>query len=90
MPIYQHPVWIPTGYWERAPLPASRMHTLASYLMPDKQEDPIQRNIALTAASYNIGVVAEKAYTNGVTAFAGKAFMLAEGFKQKRWLVVGF
>ena len=58
------------------------MHTLASYLMPDKQEDPVQRNIALSLASYNIGAVAEKANVNGVTAFAGKAFMLADGFKR--------
>ena len=65
------------------------MHTLASYLMPDKQEDPVQRHIALSLASYNIGAVAQHRYTNGVTAFAGKAFMLEEGFKKEQLLVVG-
>ena len=40
-------------------------------------------------ASYNIGAVAEKACVNGVTAFAGKAFMLADGFKKERLLIVG-
>ena len=59
------------------------MHTLASFLMPDKQENSVQRNIALSMASYNIGVVAEKAYVNGVTPYAGKAYMLADGFEQR-------
>ena len=65
------------------------MHTLASLLTPDKQEDSVKRNIALTLASYNIGTVAEKAYANGVTASAGKAYMLADGFKNERLMVVG-
>ena len=67
----------------------SCMHILANYLTPDKQEDPVQRNIALSLASYNIGAVVEKTYINGVTAFAGKAFMLADGFKKERLLIVG-
>ena len=57
--------------------------------MPEKKKDQVQRNIALSLASDNIGVVAEKAYVNGVTAFAGKAFMLAGGFKKERLLIVG-
>ena len=40
-------------------------------------------------ASYNIGAVAEKAYVNGVTAYAGKAYMLADGFKKDRRMVIG-
>ena len=59
--------------------------------MPGKceKEDPVQRNIVLSLASYNIGAVAEKSYTNGVTAFAGKAFILAEGLKNEKLLIVG-
>ena len=60
------------------------MHTLASMLTPDKQEDLVKRNIAISLASYNIGAVAEKAYVNGVTAYAGKAYMLADGFTQEK------
>ena len=57
------------------------MHTLVDYIVfANQQEAPIQRDIALTLASYNIGAVAGKSYTNGVTAFAGKAYMLADGF----------
>ena len=41
-------------------------------------------------ASYNIGAVAEKAYVNGVTAYAGKAHMLADVFKKERLMVIGF
>ena len=59
------------------------MHTLADIVSPaTQQEAPIKRDIALTFASYNIGAVAEKAYTNGVIAFAGKAYMLAEGLNK--------
>ena len=58
--------------------------------MPDKQEESVQRNIALSMASYNIGAVAEKAYVNGVTAYAGKAYMLADGFQKERSMVIGF
>ena len=68
------------------PFPQAKMpctHTFASFLTPDKQEDSVQRNIALSMASYNIGAVAEKAYVNGVTAYAGKAYMLADGFKRE-------
>ena len=68
------------------PFPQAKMpsmHTLASLLTPDKQEDSVKRNIALTLASYNIGAVAEKACVNGVTAYAGKAYMLADGFKNE-------
>ena len=64
------------------------MHTLASYLMPDKQEDSVQRNIALSMASYNIGAVVEKAYINGVTAYAGKAYVLADGFQKERLMII--
>ena len=75
------------------PFPQAKMpcmHTLAGYLTPDKQEDPVQRNIALSMASYNIGAVAEKAYVNGATAYAGKAYMLADGFQKERLMVIGF
>ena len=66
------------------------MHTFASYLMQDKQQDPGQRHITLPGVvSYNIGAVAKQVYVNGVTAFAGKVFMLANGFKQERLVVVG-
>ena len=65
------------------------MHTLASFLTPDKQEDSVKRNIALTMASYNIGAVAETTYANGVTAYAGKAYMLADGFKKEKLMIVG-
>ena len=65
------------------------MHTFASYLITDRQEGPVQRDIALALASYNIGVVAEKVYSNGVTAFVRKAYMFADGFNKKRLLVVG-
>ena len=59
------------------------MHTFASLLTPDKQEDSVQRNMSLSLASYNIGAVAEKAYVNGVTAHVGKAYMLADGFNKR-------
>ena len=75
------------------PFPQAKMpcvHTLASYLTSDKQEAPVQRDISFTLASYNIGAVAENVYTSGVTAFARKAYMLAEGFKKERLLVVEF
>ena len=53
------------------PFPMAKMpcmHTLAEYIAPaHQQETPIQRGIALTVASYNIRVVAEKSYTNGLT-----------------------
>ena len=49
----------------------------------NQQELQIKRDIALTLASYSIGAVAEKAYTNGVIASAGKAYMFAEGLKTK-------
>ena len=39
---------------------------------------------------YNIGAVAEKAYTNGVTAFVRKAYMLADGFREEKLHVVRF
>ena len=58
------------------------MHALAECSAPAKQETQIKRDIAMTLASYNIGAVAEKSYTNGVIAFAGKAYMLAEGLKR--------
>ena len=36
------------------------MHTLADYIVPaNQQETPIERDIALTLASYNIRAVAE-------------------------------
>ena len=55
------------------------MHTLADFIShANQQGTSIKRGIALALASYNIGAVAEKAYTNGVIAFAGKAYMLAE------------
>ena len=61
------------------------MHTLADIVSPAAQQGaPINRDIALTFASYNIGVVAEKGYTNGVIAFAGKCYMVAEGFKKNK------
>ena len=56
------------------------MHVLTSYLSPNKQETQVQRDISLTLASYNIGAVAAKAYTHWVTAFARKAYMLADSF----------
>ena len=62
------------------------MHTFASYLTLDRLEVRVQRDMFVTFASYNIGAVAEKNYTNGVTGFAGKAYMLAEGFKKERLL----
>ena len=66
------------------------MHTLAEYITPTNQQDTtIQRDIALTLASYNIGAVAEKSYNNGVTAFTAKAYMLAEGFRKEKLLIVG-
>ena len=65
------------------------MHTLASYLRQDKPEEPVQRNIALSLASYNIGAVAENTYTNGVTAYAGKAYMLSDGFRKEKLMIVG-
>ena len=40
-------------------------------------------------ASYNIGAVAEKTYTQGIADFAGKAYMLADGFKKEKLLIVG-
>ena len=68
------------------PFPMAKMpcmHTLADRIFSaDQQETPIERDIALTLESYNIGVVAEKSHTNGVIAFAGKAYMLAEEFKK--------
>ena len=74
------------------PFPQAKMpsmHTLASLLTTDTQEDSVKRNIALTLTSYNIGAVAEKAYANGVTAYAGKAYMLADGFKKEKLMIVG-
>ena len=60
------------------------MHTLAEFITrTDQQDQPIQRDIALTLASYNIRAVAEKSYTNGVIALAGKAYMLAEGITKR-------
>ena len=50
---------------------------------------PKQREIAFTIASYNIGAVAEQFYTQGITAFAGKAYMLADGFRKERPVIVG-
>ena len=44
----------------------------------------ILRDIAFTMSSYNIGAVAEKTVTYGVTAFAGKAYMLADGFQKEK------
>ena len=92
VPIHQNPAGFPPVTGNVLPFPQAKMpcmHFLASYLTPDKQEDPVQRNIALSLASYNIGAVAVKAYANGVTAFAGKAFMLADGLKHERPLIVG-
>ena len=66
------------------------MHALAECIVSAKQETQIQRDIAMRLASYNIGVVAEKSYTNGVSAFAGKAYMLAEGLKTVKLIIVGF
>ena len=91
--IYKDPVWIPTVTGNVFPFPQVKMpcmHTLATHLMPDKREDPVQRNIAFSLS----GVLqywsrCRNNYTNGVTAFAGKAFMLTEGFKKERLLVVG-
>ena len=93
VPIHQNPVrFFSTSYMQRAYFSTSQncmyAYCGALLLTPDKQEDPVQRNIALSLASYNIGAVAEKANVN-VTAFAGKAFMLADGFENERLMVVG-
>ena len=51
------------------------MHTLSDIIEPPTQEkSSILTDIAFTKVSYNIGAVAEKAYTNGVAAFAGTAY----------------
>ena len=42
------------------------------------------REIAITMASYNIGVVAGKSYSNGVIVFCGKAHILAEDHSSSR------
>ena len=83
-PMDQNPVPLPTSRRNVLPFPMAKMpcmHTLAEYIAPVKPETPIQRDIALTLASYNLGAVAETSYTNGVIALARKAYMLAEGFK---------
>ena len=40
-------------------------------------------------ASYNIVTVAETSYTNGITAFASKAYMLADRFQKDNLQIVG-
>ena len=42
------------------------------------------REIVFTMASYNIGAVAEKSYTNGVIGFDGKVYMLVDEFEKDR------
>ena len=37
------------------------------------------RRIGITMATYNIGVLDQKSYTNGVIVFVCKAYMLAAG-----------
>ena len=39
--------------------------------------------------SYNIGAVVEKSYTNGVTAFVGKSYMVADGLQKENLKTVG-
>ena len=60
------------------------MATMPCVHSPIQEKSFVLRDIALTMASYNIGAVAEKAYTNGVTALAGKAHMLADGFRREK------
>ena len=74
------------------PFPMAKMpcmHASAECIAPTKQETAIQREIAMTSASYNIGVVAAKSFTNGVIAFAGKAYMLAKAFNKEKLFIVG-
>ena len=52
--------------------------------LPIQEKGSVLRDIAFTMASYNIGDVAEKAHTNGVTAFVGKTYMLADGFRKEK------
>ena len=59
------------------------MHTLADIIAPPTiDKKTFVREIVITMATYNIGAVAERSYTNGVFAFAGKAYMLADGFQK--------
>ena len=66
------------------------VHLLEAIIEPPMQERSfVLRDIAFIMASYNIGAVAEKAYNNGVTAFVGKAYMLADGFRKENLHIVG-
>ena len=56
---------------------------------PTYKEIPKQREIAFTMTSYHIGAVAETSYIHGTTAFAGKVYMLAAGFRKEKLLIVG-
>ena len=47
------------------------------------------REIVFTMASYNIGAVAEKSYTNGVIGFDGKVYMLVDEFEKEKLQIVG-
>ena len=66
------------------------MHMLADIIAPPAvDKKAMLKEIAITMTTYNIGAVAEKPYTNGVTAFAGKAYMLPEGLQKERQQIVG-
>ena len=82
VPVEKNAIWLSACCGKRDPFPGS-MHTLADIIAPpvvDKKASV--REMAITMATYNIGAVAEESYTNGVTAFAGKAYMLADGFQK--------
>ena len=66
------------------------VHSLEAIIEPPIQERGfILRDIAFAMVYYNIGTVAEKTYTNGVIAFAGKAYMLVDGFRKDKLHIVG-
>ena len=66
------------------------MSMLSNIISPPSQKEmPKQREIAFTMASYNIGAEAEESRTQGITAFARKTYMLADGFRKERLLIVG-
>ena len=80
-PMDEDTVRFPTSRRKRSALPHGQvsMHAHSGRLHGSRKAgNALQRDIALTLASYNIGAVAEKSYTNGVIAFAGKAYMFAD------------